>query len=66
VTEQWYLTPVRYSNHPQSVRVHLWFRDEGVRYAVVYWLNDHGQKFFDVREEKFLTPCDEEAAKEAA
>lgn len=58
--EQWYLTPVAYSKLPKVVRAYLWFKHEGVRYAVVYWKNDHGQMFFDVREEAHLEPCDED------
>jgi hypothetical protein len=61
--EQWYLTPVSFTALPMPVRVHMWFKDQGIRYAVVFRDNDHGQRFYEVREEKDLTPC---AAAEAA
>jgi hypothetical protein len=56
--EQWYLTPVAYTKLPKAVRVDHHFRRGDKRYAVIYWLNDHGDMFFDVREEAHLQPCD--------
>lgn len=60
------MTPVSFSSLPVPVRVYLWFNDRGVRRAVVFWENDHGDRSYEVREEKFLTPCDEETAADAA
>lgn len=64
--DQWYMTPVAFSSLPEPVKIYMWFVDQGVRRAVVYRDNDHGQRFYEVREEKDLTACNEETAAYAA
>lgn len=55
-----FTTPISGTSVEREVEVHHWFRHKGVRYAVVFF--DHcGEDLFNVREEKFLTPCEEEA-----
>lgn len=60
-----YLTPIAGSTVEREVEVYSWFQHKGKRYAVVFF-EHHGEDLFNVREERFLTPCDEETAAEAA
>lgn len=51
-----FLTLLPASSAPEEVEVDHWFVVEGERQAVVFTKNNHGQRFFYVREERHLTP----------
>ena len=51
-----YLTLVPYSPTPVEVELDHWFRADMKRLAVIYTVDDHGERHWHVREEKHLTP----------